>query len=35
MVSNKKTTAFDILQAIIAIVLIGGLGFMLGVHLLK
>jgi nitrate reductase NapE component len=35
MVSKKKTTAFDILQAIIAIALIGGFGFMVGIHLLK
>lgn len=35
MVNKKKTTAFDILQAIIAIALIGGIGFMFGVHLLK
>ena len=35
MVRKKKTTAFDILQAIIAIALIGGFGFMVGIHLLK
>jgi hypothetical protein len=32
---ENKTTLFDILQAIIAIALIGGLGFMFGVHILK
>jgi nitrate reductase NapE component len=32
---KNKTTAFDILQAIIAIALIGGFGFMVGVHILK
>jgi nitrate reductase NapE component len=35
MVSKKKTTAFDMLQAIIAIALIGGFGFMVGIHILK
>lgn len=35
MVNNKKTTAFDILQAIIAIALIGGFGFMVGLKILE
>jgi nitrate reductase NapE component len=32
---KKKTTVLDILQAIIAIALIGGFGFMVGIHILK
>jgi nitrate reductase NapE component len=32
---RKKIALFDILQAIIAIALIGGFGFMIGVHILK
>jgi nitrate reductase NapE component len=32
---KNKITLFDIFQAIIAIALIGGFGFMVGVHILK
>jgi nitrate reductase NapE component len=32
---ENKTTAFDILQAIIAIALIGGFGYMIGLKILE